>query len=136
MGKNVKKVISLVLVFAMILTGMTFTGFDANDTSATAEYEIYPTPRSVVYQDSSFTLADKTNVVYDSTIDEATQKRLNEVLAIQNITGTVTGAVASNGMNVLVGTKGSDGAGSTTMLLMQMICLTREMHMFWLSRTM
>lgn len=62
MGKNVKKVISLVLVFAMILTGMTFTGFDAkaadaaNDTSATAEYEIYPTPRSVVYQDSSFTL--------------------------------------------------------------------------------
>lgn len=63
MGKNVKKVISLVLVFAMILTGMTFTGFDAkaadaaNDTSATAEYEIYPTPRSVVYQDSSFTLA-------------------------------------------------------------------------------
>lgn len=54
MGKNVKKVISLVLVFAMILTGMTFTGFDAkaadaaNDTSATAEYEIYPTPRSVV----------------------------------------------------------------------------------------
>lgn len=57
MGKNVKKVISLVLVFAMILTGMTFTGFDAkaadaaNDTSATAEYEIYPTPRSVVYQD-------------------------------------------------------------------------------------
>ena len=116
MGKNVKKVISLVLVFAMILTGMTFTGFDAkaadaaNDTSATAEYEIYPTPRSVVYQDSSFTLADKTNVVYDSTIDEATQKRLNEVLAIQNITGTVTGAVASNGMNVLVGTKGSDGA--------------------------
>lgn len=39
MGKNVKKVISLVLVFAMILTGMTFTGFDAkaadaaNDTS-------------------------------------------------------------------------------------------------------
>ena len=62
MGKNVKKVISLVLVFAMILTGMTFTGFDAkaadaaNYTSATAEYEIYPTPRSVVYQDSSFTL--------------------------------------------------------------------------------
>lgn len=46
MGKNVKKVISLVLVFAMILTGMTFTGFDAkaadaaNDTSATAEYEV------------------------------------------------------------------------------------------------
>ena len=46
MGKNVKKVISLVLVFAMILTGMTFTGFDAkaadaaNDTSATAEYEL------------------------------------------------------------------------------------------------
>lgn len=145
MGKNVKKVISLVLVFAMILTGMTFTGFDAkaadaaNDTSATAEYEIYPTPRSVVYQDSSFTLADKTNVVYDSTIDEATQKRLNEVLAIQNITGTVTGAVASNGMNYWLVQKVPMEQlknGSTTMLLMQMICLTREMHMFWLSRTM
>ena len=75
MGKNVKKVISLVLVFVMILTGMTFNGLDAkaagaaNDTSA-AEYEIYPTPRSVVYQDGSFTLADKTNVVCDGTIDE------------------------------------------------------------------
>ena len=40
MGKNVKKVISLVLVFVMILTGMTFNGLDAkaagaaNDTSA------------------------------------------------------------------------------------------------------
>lgn len=145
MGKNVKKVISLVLVFAMILTGMTFTGFDAkaadaaNDTSATAEYEIYPTPRSVVYQDSSFTLADKTNVVYDSTIDEATQKRLNEVLAIQNITGTVTGAVASNGITYWLVQKVPMEQlknGSTTMLLMQMICLTREMHMFWLSRTM
>lgn len=115
MGKNVKKVISLVLVFVMILTGMTFNGLDAkaagaaNDTSA-AEYEIYLTPRSVVYQDGSFTLADKTNVVCDGTIDEATQKRLNEVLAVQNITGNVTDAVASNGMNVLVGTKGSDGA--------------------------
>ena len=29
MGKNVKKVICLVMVFAMILTGMTFSGFDA-----------------------------------------------------------------------------------------------------------
>lgn len=34
MGKNVKKVISLVLVFAMILTGMTFTGFDAKAADA------------------------------------------------------------------------------------------------------
>lgn len=56
MGKNVKKVISLVLVFAMILTGMTFTGFDAkaadaaNDTSATAEYEIkFIQPREVLF---------------------------------------------------------------------------------------
>lgn len=54
MGKNVKKVISLVLVFAMILTGMTFTGFDAkaadaaNDTSATAEYEFIQ-PREVLF---------------------------------------------------------------------------------------
>ena len=53
MGKNVKKVISLVLVFVMILTGMTFNGLDAkaagatNDTSA-AEYEIYPT-REVLF---------------------------------------------------------------------------------------
>ena len=137
MGKNVKKVISLVLVFVMILTGMTFNGLDAkaagaaNDTSA-AEYEIYPTPRSVVYQDGSFTLADKTNVVCDGTIDEATQKRLNEVLAVQNITGNVTDAVASNGMNVLMGQLKN---GLMTMLLMQMVCLTREMHMFWLSRT-
>ena len=139
----------------MILTGMTFTGFDAkaadaaNDTSATAEYEIYPTPRSVVYQDSSFTLADKTNVVYDSTIDEATQKSL---------TTSDTGAVVSvlekggnqylvvvnrdfrNVMNLSIDVDSSVSRvlknGSTTMLLMQMICLTREMHMFWLSRTM
>ena len=64
MGKNVKKVISLVLVFVMILTGMTFNGLDAkaagaaNDTSA-AEYEIIQ-PEKCCYQDGSFTLADKT----------------------------------------------------------------------------
>lgn len=73
MGKNVKKVISLVLVFAMILTGMTFTGFDAkaadaaNDTSATAEYEIYPTPRSVVYQDSPWQIRQTLSMTARST---------------------------------------------------------------------
>ena len=66
MGKNVKKVISLVLVFVMILTGMTFNGLDAkaagaaNDTSA-AEYEIYPTPHTITYQNSDFILRDKVN---------------------------------------------------------------------------
>ena len=34
MGKNVKKVISLVLVFVMILTGMTFNGLDAKAAGA------------------------------------------------------------------------------------------------------
>lgn len=54
MGKNVKKVISLVLVFAMILTGMTFTGFDAkaadaaNDTSATENMKFIQ-PREVLF---------------------------------------------------------------------------------------
>ena len=40
MGKNVKKVISLVLVFAMILTGMTFTGFDAEAEDAASDWMV------------------------------------------------------------------------------------------------
>ena len=54
MGKNVKKVISLVLVFAMILTGMTFTGFDAkaadaaNDTSRQQNMKFIQ-PREVLF---------------------------------------------------------------------------------------
>lgn len=64
MGKNVKKVISLVLVFAMILTGMTFTGFDAkaadaaNDTSATAEAERHYHGRSRSYEDHAVRSTD------------------------------------------------------------------------------
>ena len=52
MGKNVKKVISLVLVFVMILTGMTFNGLDAkaagaaNDTSAAMKFI---QPREVLF---------------------------------------------------------------------------------------
>lgn len=42
MGKNVKKVISLVLVFAMILTGMTFTGFDAKAADAANDTSVLP----------------------------------------------------------------------------------------------
>ena len=112
MGKTMKKIISLVLTFALVITGLSFTGFDAQaaeEPSAAQEYEIYPTPRDVSYGDKEMILGDSANVVLESTIDSATVNRLNDVLAIKGITGSRTDGLVSGKTNILIGTNGSGG---------------------------
>lgn len=116
MGKKMNKVISLVLALVLIVSGMQVTGLAAQAAeadSAKQEYEIYPTPRDVSYGESELVLGDTANVVVESTIDEATVNRLNEVLAIKNIQGTVSEKVVSGTTNILVGTNGSGGAAES-----------------------
>lgn len=113
MGKKIKKIISLVLTLAMVITGLPITGFDAQaaeGASAAQEYEIYPTPRDVSYRDTELVLGDSANVVLESTIDTATADRVAEVLAIKDIAAVTSEAVVSGKTNVLVGTNGSGGA--------------------------
>lgn len=52
--KKLKHVLSFVLAFALILSGMTVVpaqSAQADETDAAVEYKIYPTPHSIVYRD-------------------------------------------------------------------------------------
>ena len=60
-------------------------------------YEIYPVPRNLVYQEDNETmeLQDAPNLVLENGIDEATKNRLHEILALKGITGSASDALVS-----------------------------------------
>lgn len=71
------------------------------------EYEIYPTPHEVVYQSGDYIIHSQVNVVYDSTIDEVTKKRLNDVMDIKNKSITISDQKQEGVTNIFIGTYGS-----------------------------
>lgn len=107
-----KRFLAAVVCFAMAVTALPLGGAGiilAADTTEAAEYEIYPTPHEITYQDGEFQISDSVNIVYESGIDEVTKNRMSEVLALQDITGTVSAAVQSGKTNILIGTYNSNG---------------------------
>lgn len=74
------------------------------------EYQIYPTPHEMTYQDGEFIIKD-VNIVYDSGIDEATKNRMTEVLSIKgkSESAAVTDAKVDGKTNILAGIYGSNG---------------------------
>ncbi|OCN04830.1 hypothetical protein A4S06_10355 [Erysipelotrichaceae bacterium MTC7] len=73
----------------------------------TTTYEIYPKPHTINYDETSYILRKDANVVLDSTIDEATQNRLKEILDLKGITLSYGDKVVEGTTNILLGTKGS-----------------------------
>ena len=74
------------------------------------EYEIYPSPQSIEYEEGSFSFDNGVNVVYESGIDIYTKARLeNEILKANNIGYEVSSsnAVIDGKTNILVGIEGS-----------------------------
>ncbi|MBY4797778.1 beta-N-acetylglucosaminidase domain-containing protein [Collinsella sp. AGMB00827] len=74
----------------------------------TSEYQIYPTPHDITYNEGTATLGSTATLVFDAGIDEATQARATEALRVKNIEGTVANA-AGEGTNLLVGIVAKDG---------------------------
>ena len=127
MRKETKKFLSLLLVFAIILSiSMTASAYTApvedgvegtlanGYSSDSAKYEIYPIPQSVVYDNeetpTEFYMSDEVNVVYDENTDEATKAFLKEVLEKYGKTVTESTQAADDKTNILVGVKDSGGA--------------------------
>ncbi|ELC8441138.1 beta-N-acetylglucosaminidase domain-containing protein [Clostridium perfringens] len=73
------------------------------------EYEIYPIPQSIKYDNSTVTLGAEANVVFEEGIDEATKNRLLEVLAIKGINHEVSDEIKEDKTNFLIGINNSEG---------------------------
>lgn len=81
-----------------------------NPFDVTGEYEIYPTPHSVTYADSTVTLPATMPVVYTGDIDSYTKDRAEE--AFQQAGVTLSESASPSGVALRVGIK-ADGDGVT-----------------------
>ena len=105
MKEKVKRIVSLALAFLMsigCIHSYPIVSALEND------YEVYPNPHMMGYQDGSFDMTSTVNVVYEDGIDEYTKDRMNEVLAIKNIKASTSEEVKEGQTNILVGIKDSN----------------------------
>ena len=108
MGIKGKKLLSFILAIAMMLgivqpsTAHGITRVEVSENQV--GYEIYPKPHEVKYTGDEFVIRKDVNVVYDSTIDEATKNRMNEVLKSKDKNITESEKVVNGKTNILVGT--------------------------------
>lgn len=122
MIKKSKRYLSAMLTGAILLSNMSGTISVSAETLANGvqtvevttlentEYEIYPSPQSIEYEEGSFSFDNGVNVVYESGIDIYTKARLeNEILKANNIGYEVSSsnAVIDGKTNILVGIEGS-----------------------------
>ena len=107
MGKKLKKVLTIVVTFAMVFSSLIIL----NPVNAEVEeqtYAVFPTPHEVVYGDGDFVISDDVNVVYGKGIDSYTKDHTVDVLGLLNKTCTVGEAVSVDKTNVIVGIYNSD----------------------------
>ena len=122
MIKKSKRYLSAMLIGAILLSNMSGTISVSAETLSNGvqtvevttlentEYEIYPSPQSIEYEEGSFSFDNGVNVVYESGIDIYTKARLeNEILKANNIGYEVSSsnAVIDGKTNILVGIEGS-----------------------------
>ena len=83
--------------------------------AAMPEYEIYPKPHKITYENSDFILREKVNVVYENDIDSYTKSRLKEVTDIKGLSILTSDELIDNEKseqkvtNILIGIKDSNG---------------------------
>ncbi len=73
------------------------------------QYELYPQPQNIEYDDSNWVLGKTANVVYEDGIDAYTKARLEETLGLKDIQLKETKSLVKNNLNILVGIYGSNG---------------------------
>nr|WP_304358416.1 beta-N-acetylglucosaminidase domain-containing protein [Clostridium paraputrificum] len=122
MIRKSKRYLSAMITGAMILSNMLGPISVSAETSASkvtaiekvnTDYEIYPSPQSVEYEEGSFNFGSDVNVVYEKGIDNYTKSRLeDEILKAHSISYEVsdTNQIINGKTNILVGVYGSDEA--------------------------
>ncbi len=109
-----KKFFSFVLAFAVAVSAIPATGVRVQaqeENLADLKYEIYPVPREISYDPNNGTieLSDAPNLIIESSVDDATRNRLNDILEMKEIEGAKSNAIVSGKTNILVGVEGSGG---------------------------
>ena len=107
MGKKLKKVLTIVVTFAMVFSSLIILN-PVNAEGEEQTYAVFPTPHEVVYGDGDFVISDDVNVVYGKGIDSYTKDHTVDVLGLLNKTCTVGEAVSVDKTNVIVGIYNSD----------------------------
>jgi len=96
-----------------------------NTVSDNTEYEIYPTPHSMVYGEDGYEIEEVT-LVYDSTIDQVTKDRMEEILETKEISFTVSDNTAEETTNILIGTYSAENKGYVQTELEKVETVTAE----------
>ena len=78
--KALKSSLAMLVVFSTLFFMSPNIKVEAKETN----YEIYPTPHEITYQDKDYVIRSQVNVVYEDGIDAATKKRMTEVLESKN----------------------------------------------------
>ena len=104
MRKQGSKLLLVVLTFFMIFGCVNVYPVKAKTTQK--EYEIYPKPHSINYEDGNYSI-DAINIVYENGIDADTKTRLNEILTTHEIEGSVSKEIQNGKTNILVGINNS-----------------------------
>ena len=105
-----RRVSSMVLaaVMAFGVIAQPLQAYAAGETTdAVKDYEIFPIPHSITYQDGSYILRDTVNVVYEAGVDDATKARVQEIAALKNLT-LVEQPVVEGQTNLMVGIAGNE----------------------------
>lgn len=103
--KALKSLLTLLIVFSTLFIVSPNSMVEAKAT----EYEIYPTPHDMTYNDNDYIIRSQVNVVYEEGIDEATKKRMTEVLESKNKQVSTSNQKVDGKTNILVGTYNSGG---------------------------
>ena len=88
--RNLKSLIFVPLLIGILAmegigqrNGVAVMANSDNETSE-KEYEIYPTPQEITYEDGFITLTKRVNVYFESSIDIYTKNKLYDVLFINS----------------------------------------------------
>ena len=81
MGKKLKKVLTIVVTFAMVFSSLIILN-PVNAEGEEQTYAVFPTPHEVVYGDGDFVISDDVNVVYGKGIDSYTKDHTVDVLGL------------------------------------------------------
>ena len=122
MIRKSKRYLSAMIIGVMVISNMLgaiSVSAETSDIKVTAiekvntDYEIYPSPQSVEYEEGSFNFGSDVNVVYEKGIDNYTKSRLeDEILKAHSISYEVSDSnqIINGKTNILVGVYGSGEA--------------------------
>ena len=102
-----RRILAVAASFAMVASVIPQSAVVYATETDLPEYQIYPTPHSVDYEDTVFTVDSNVNVVFESDIDEVTENKLKNVLKDNGLTVSESDKT-TDGTNILVGIYGSD----------------------------